>query len=114
MEDDFWLLIGASAVLLSKVFFNELVALGQLVHNPLVPNTNSYRKKCVTFTQANVSTTTPEEPYQSIVSNDTRVRFEVGLTKLLGIDLNARSTNLLAIEGNGLDYRALKRHVDRF
>lgn len=45
---------------------------------------------------------------------DTRGRFDTGLTKLMGSKLNARSTTLLSIEAEKLEYHALKNATDVF
>jgi hypothetical protein len=97
-----------TAVLLPKVFPNDLVSLGQLVRNPLVPNINSCTKGCSKVTDDEISDPDIETPYNTIVSTDTRGRFDIGLTNFLGVNLNAQSTNFLSIEAEKLVYTALK------
>jgi hypothetical protein len=98
----------ATAVLLPKVFPSDLISLGQLFRNPLVPNINSCAKGCSLVTNNDVSEPNIETPYKAIVSTDTRGHFNIGLTKFLGVNIKAQSTNLLSIEADKLVYTALK------
>jgi hypothetical protein len=84
------------------------------LRNPLVPNADTYTKGCAVVTDADQAQVNAEEPYSTIVSVDTRGRFDIGLTKYLGSKFNARSTNLLAIEAEKLEYHALKNGTDVF
>jgi hypothetical protein len=104
----------ANVVLLPKVFPSDLVSLGQLLRNPLAPNINSYANGCSMVTDADVSMPNAEEPYSTMVSTDTRGRFDIGLTKYLGVNFKARSTSLLSIEADKLVYRTLKNAPDVF
>src|SRR5436189_6357621 len=104
----------ANVVLLPKVFPSDLVSLGQLLRNPLAPNINSYANGCAMVTDADISKPDPEEPYSTMVSIDTRGRFDIGLTKYLGVNFKARSTNLLSIEADKLVYHTLKNASDVF
>jgi hypothetical protein len=101
-------------VLLPKVFPNDLISLGQLLRNPLVPNINAYRKGCSKIIDADISVPDIESPYKTIVSTGARGHFDIGLTKLLGAKINARSTNLLSIEADKLEYTTLKDSSEIF
>ena len=101
-------------VLLPKVFPSDLLSLGQLLRNPLIPNVDTYTKGCAGVKDADLTSPAVEEPYSTIVSVDTRGRFEIGLTKFLGSKFNDRSTNLLSIEAEKLEYHALKNATDVF
>ncbi|KAJ6124108.1 hypothetical protein N7471_011425 [Penicillium samsonianum] len=103
-----------NAVLLPKVFPKDLISLGQLIRNPLIPNVDTYTKCCAHVTDDDTTDPNPEEPYKTIVSTDTRGRFNIALTKYLGFKANAQSTNLLSIEAQKLEYRALKNASDVF
>jgi hypothetical protein len=98
----------ATAVLLPKVFPSNLISLGQLIRNPLVPNINSCTIGCSLVTNNDVTEPEIETPYKTIVSTDTRGRFDIGLTKFLGVNIKAQTTNLLSIEADKLIYTALK------
>lgn len=104
----------SNSVLLPKVFPLDLLSPGQLLRNPLVPNTNTYTKGCAGVNDADLTKPEVEKPYTTIVSIDTRGRFDVGLTKFLNSKLNARSTNLLYIEAEKLEYHALRNATDVF
>ena len=101
-------------VLLPKVFPPDLLSLGQLLRNPLIPNANTYTKGCAGVKDADLTCPAAEEPYSTVVSVDTRGRFEIGLTKFLGSKFHDRSANLLSIEAEKLEYRALKNATDVF
>jgi hypothetical protein len=103
-----------NSILLPKVFPSDLVSLGQLFRNPLIPNANTYTKGCAVVTDADRAKPDAEEPYNTVVSVDTRGRFDIGLTKYLSSKFNGRSTNLLAIEAEKLEYHALKDGTDVF
>src|ERR1700761_8659478 len=98
----------ANAVLLPKLFPTELVLLGQFLRNPLVPNANSYTKGCAKVADSDIVKGDPEEPYSTVVSTDIRGRFEIALTKYLGQKLSSRSTNLISIQAEKLEYHSLR------
>ncbi|EPE37122.1 hypothetical protein GLAREA_09285 [Glarea lozoyensis ATCC 20868] len=101
-------------VLLPKVFPSELLSLGQLLRNPLSPNADTYTKGCTLVTDDDKAHVAAEAPYSTIVSLDTRGRFDVGLTKYLGSRFHGRTTTLLSIEAAKLEYHALKNATDVF
>jgi hypothetical protein len=102
------------AVLLPKVFPSDLLSLGQILRNPLNPNADTYTKGCTLVTNDDKARVDSEEPYSTIVSVDNRGRFDIGLTKYLGSRFNARSTSLLSIEAEKLEYHALKNATEVF
>jgi hypothetical protein len=103
----------AEAVLLPKLFPSNLVSLGQIVRNALAPNVNTYTKSCGVVKDEDIAKhDDPEQPYKAMVSVDTRGRFDIGLTRLLGGAFNARSANLLSTEAERLEHSALKDATD--
>ena len=68
----------ATTVLLPKVFPTDLVSIGQLVRNPLMPNVDTYLGGCAFVQPSDVSTPDPEAPYRAIISTDARHRVRRG------------------------------------
>ncbi|KAH8901499.1 hypothetical protein GQ53DRAFT_740382 [Thozetella sp. PMI_491] len=95
-------------VLLPKVFPIDLVSLGQLVRNPLVPNVDTYRGGSASVGPDDISTPDAEEPFSAIVSTDIKGRFNVGLTRYLGFKTSGKSTNLISIKAERLERCTLK------
>ncbi|KAK3844563.1 MAG: hypothetical protein J3R72DRAFT_438305 [Linnemannia gamsii] len=102
----------SDSVLLPKLFSKDLVSLGQLLRNPLVPNTDTFRGGCALVGETDISTADPEENFEAIVSVGKNGWLDVGLTKLLGTKLGGRKTSMLSIKAKSLEYATLKDSVD--
>lgn len=101
-----------SAVLLPKVFPPDIVSIGQLLRNPLIPNIDSCCTSIVS--EGDLSKAEPEKPYKTIVSVNKKGNFDVGLTRFLGINLSGKSANLLSIDAESMQYTALKNASEAF
>ncbi|KAI7828944.1 hypothetical protein BC939DRAFT_442345 [Gamsiella multidivaricata] len=107
-------MVAPDSVLLPKLFPKNLVSIGQLLRNPLVPNTDTFRGGCARVGENDISTADPEENYEAIVSVDMSGWFDIGLTRLLGAKLRGRRANMLSIRAKSLEYNTLKDSVDVF
>lgn len=107
-------MVASNSVLLPKVFPKDLVLLGQLLRNPLVPNTDTFRGGCAMVREDDISTLDRIAPYETTVSVDTRGRFVIGLTKLLGVTLGGCEANGFSIKAKSLEYSTLKDAIGVF
>ena len=95
-------------VLLPKLFPAELLALGQLLPNPLKPSVYNFSATILPVTPDLILAATPESPYSNFVSLEREGRFAVTLTKLIGVNFGAKQGNFLKIEADEMQYRSLK------
>ncbi|KAG0338427.1 hypothetical protein BG005_003768, partial [Podila minutissima] len=103
-----------NCVLLPKLFPNDLISIGQLLCNPLAPNTDTFRGGCIFVGENDISTADPVMNYEAFVSLDKRGRFDIGLTKFLRAKLGGRKTNMLSVKAKSLKYSTLKDSMDVF
>ncbi|KAF9948595.1 hypothetical protein BGZ72_009511 [Mortierella alpina] len=102
----------SDSVLLPKLFPKDLVSLGQLLRNPLVPNIDTFRGGCALVSESDISAAEPEENYEAIVSVGKKGWFDFGLIGFLSTQLGGRKTNMLSIKAKSLEYSALKDSGD--
>src|SRR3954471_14429667 len=96
------------SVLLPKLFPKELLALGQLLPNPLNPSISNFSSSILSVGPELTIPAEPEAPYSSFVSLEREGRFSVSLTRLLGLHIGAKHGNFLKIDADAMEYTSLK------
>lgn len=103
------------SVLLPMLFPNDLVSIGQLLCNPLVPNTDTFRDGCKLVVPIDdIVEVAPVQNYEAIVSVNKSGEFNIGLIKLLGAKLGGNKANMLFVKARSLQYSTLMDSVKVF
>jgi len=96
----------AGAILLPKLFFKDLLTLGQFLPNPLRPTINPCKPSCDLLTP-NDYIETPSTPFEALVPLSKKGLFSTNFMYRLGLKPSSGNEGIIHIKSEGLVYRTL-------